>query len=95
MNRQQLAQLMRAIRDARPTRNVKHSSEVREKLVQFCSERDISVNLFIGRARPDRIVKHRKEFSRLMYDAGFSSGVIGEAVNRDHTTILHHLKEAA
>lgn len=45
--------------------------------------------------RSRRHVVARRWVIRTLHDAGHSSGDIGEALNIDHTTVLHHLRHIA
>jgi chromosomal replication initiation ATPase DnaA len=46
-----------------------------------------------NRARP--LVQVRRAVAHVARDAGYSLCMIGRALNRDHTTVLHHVRWAA
>ena len=48
-----------------------------------------------GDSRAHRFVVARRELAQEATAAGFGSPTIGRALNRDHSTVLHHLKTAA
>ena len=60
-------------------------------LVSMAQREHVSVRKLRGDSREKRLVDMRRRFARFADEHGYSSGAIGRALNRDHTTILHHL----
>ena len=64
-------------------------------LCRYSATRYVSIRKLRGSAREAYLVEARREFAALASEHGFSASAIGRALDRDHTTILHHLKIAA
>lgn len=47
----------------------------------------------IGDCRRQSMVKARREFIRIAHNEGYSVSAIGRMMQRDHTSILHHLQQ--
>lgn len=62
-------------------------------LCTFAEQEEVSVRKLRGESRVAALVRKRREFARLADDCGFAAASIGRALNRDHSTILHHLKD--
>ncbi len=60
-------------------------------LVDMAKRNHVSVRKIRGMSREGRLIEFRRDFARLADEEGYSSPVIGRALNRDHTTVLHHL----
>ncbi len=54
---------------------------------------ETSIGELAGRTRTERLVRARWEFFRRAREQGFTWHAIGRAVNRDHSTVLHALRE--
>jgi chromosomal replication initiation ATPase DnaA len=55
---------------------------------------DVRVRAFRGALRPPRFVTERRRVAVAARAHGFSYPVIGRALNRDHSTIVHHVRRA-
>lgn len=53
---------------------------------------NIDVPSIVGRAKYKRVQAVRRQFCKMAYEAGVGSVTIGKVLNRDHTTILYHVR---
>jgi len=60
-------------------------------LVDLAQQECVSVRRLRGDSREARLIELRRRFAQMADEEGYSSTVIGRALNRDHTTVLHHL----
>ena len=58
-------------------------------LHHVCDRTGLTFEALRGRQR--RHAPHRRRAARLLHRLGYSSTDIGYALNRHHTTVLHHL----
>lgn len=57
-----------------------------------CRDHGITLEEMQGYSRIPKYIKARREAIAAMHKRGFSLHQIGEAMRRDHTTIVHHLQ---
>jgi chromosomal replication initiation ATPase DnaA len=59
---------------------------------KVCADHQISMEELRGPSRLIRYVRARRDAIAAMHAKGFSLHQMGETLNRDHTTIVHHLQ---
>jgi chromosomal replication initiation ATPase DnaA len=59
---------------------------------EVCEKRGISKKELLSKRRYRYLALARREISQRAYRWDYSLEQIGRAINRDHTTVLHHLR---
>ena len=68
--------------------------ELHEVLTAICKENNINIADVKGKCRIKDLVETRKEYCYMAKDLTHKSfRIIGEEINRDHATVLHHYNE--
>jgi len=65
----------------------------KDRLHEVCLKHCIPADRIEGYARRPRIVRARQELMYLLRQDGWTVEAIGEAVNRDHTTVIHGIRQ--
>jgi chromosomal replication initiation ATPase DnaA len=80
---------------------LRHAEEDKRtsRLIKICishaGNRGFSVRQYFDKGRTHGLSCARQDFMRAAYDAGFSLSEIGKVLGgRDHTTILHGIRQA-
>lgn len=60
--------------------------------IDIAHEHNITIDALCGPARSKRLVIARRDFCVRARKMGASTTQIGEALKRDHSTVVHHLK---
>jgi chromosomal replication initiation ATPase DnaA len=70
------------------------SYAVLRKLLEAHAQKvGISVEMFTGTAHAQSLVQHRREFCRDARSKGYTLQMIGQAIGRHHTTVMHLLSQ--
>jgi chromosomal replication initiation ATPase DnaA len=65
--------------------------ELRALLVAIANLHGITAQAMRGRGRKPYLVDARRDFCRAASSRGYTTPAIARAIDRDHTTVLHHL----
>ncbi len=60
---------------------------------EICERNGFSRARICSKQRDGYIVEQRRIAIKELHELGYTSGMIGHVMNKDHTTILYHLKK--
>ena len=62
-------------------------------LKMLCAKYDIFKDELLSKRRDKRIVDIRQKIAIELFETGYSYSAIGRMLNRDHSSIMHLIKE--
>lgn len=77
-----------------PTANIVPPDIARETIAFFACVHDVSAEQVLGERRLQHLVNARLDIIKcLVIDLGYTAHSVAKAMNRDHTTLRHHLRK--
>ena len=73
---------------------IRINKTLRSLVVLVCLRHRIEISDLIGPCRKRRLVKARIDFSHIAFrQRSWNKTIIARTLNRDHSTVIHHLKK--
>ncbi len=73
--------------------NLRHRDRVKEIALAVCAETSVPMSSLYGPGRRIDVVRARWLVMYLAYQDGLTMQAIGDAMNRDHSSVLHGIRK--